>query len=128
MLYVSVAAPALIGSFSGSGGNGLPPENKQRFMIDRIVATPKTGRSRTMAGSSWRDSARREHYRCHPDAKQMQADLDIKGWMEGSRARMEKRRSVMCGHPTFLNVPQFIRNRVRLTNRMLWQAKIKCGP
>ena len=76
----------------GQWGDGLPPENKQRFMVDRIVATlPETGE---VTDNTRQQLAMqlREHYRCHPDAKRMQADLDIKGWMEGSRARMETQR------------------------------------
>ena len=71
-------------------GSALPPQNKQRLMVDRVVATvPETGQITDAVRQQLADHVR-EHYRANPEAKDMQAELDLKGWMEGSRVRMER--------------------------------------
>ena len=77
----------------------LPRENKQRLMVDRIVASvPETGQITDAVRQKLADHVR-EHYRTHPEAKKMQAELDLKRWMDGSRVRMERKNAGDCKRP-----------------------------
>ena len=67
----------------------MPPENKQRLMVDRMIsAIPVTGEICDEVRQALANHVR-AHYVAHPDAKSMQAELDLKKWMEDTRRRMQ---------------------------------------